>query len=462
MKNINLNAVKLYLSGLLSAENRPAIYILAISSSLMVAWPVSHSIAIRNILLALLLFFSIRQHRLTKKERLLPTELNASAIIYLLLSCWLLIAVLFSDNLANSLSQYRGEWIMGSLSLIAGLLLGSIARERRLAGLTPETLFNWTLLALGAHSIAFILYSTVFAIKNGHLPLGEVPLLGRTSFSFTNTTLYYILLADCISRLSNKGQLLKLPNKMLAAALALTIYCTYLANTRNGTLCTLAATVVAAVFIWAKYRHTTKSWIQLTISLTLIALLSSFTVQSMRADARWQAFIESSQLALDTEHNKAWLDSKIPLPLMSNGQPVDHSAYMRLAWFKEGVLAAIDYPFGVGYGRNAFGHALTKKYGQGRGHSHSSLIDFTLSGGIPGIALWLIFSINLMWLGWKYFRRYHSPYGLALTFLIGGTLLRMIIDSNLRDHGLEQYLFLLAIFAMLAVMPPQQLQTKHN
>ena len=153
---------------------------------------------------------------------------------------------------------------------------------------------------------------------------------------------------------------------------------------------------------------------------------------------------------MDTQTYRAWLDDRIALPRMSNGQPVDHSAYMRLAWFREGALATIDFPLGVGYGRDAFGQALQRKYGEGHGHSHSSMIDFALSGGVPGLLIWLVFSATLLRLGSRAYFEQKDPAGIALVLLVAGTLFRMVIDSNLRYHGLQQYLFLLGVLATLA------------
>ena len=69
-----------------------------------------------------------------------------------------------------------------------------------------------------------------------------------------------------------------------------------------------------------------------------------------------------------------------------------------------------------------------------RGGSHSSLIDFT-SGGIPGILLWLALSAALDPAGLVAFIQRSDSAGIVLSLFVAGTLLRMLIDSNLRDHG---------------------------
>lgn len=414
------------------------------------AWPMTHSVALRNTLLAILLISGITLYRRQQLGQLLPASLQIPAKLYLLLSAWLLATVMLADNPLNSLSQYRGEWLMAFFAMAVGLLLARLAESGQLKGLSRSTLLGSVNLALAIPCMILIGHRVWFLIQNHTLPMvDDVPLFGRTSLSYVHNLLYGMLLADALARSSGKVQLLPVPKSGLLLAFALSFFCTYLLNTRNGTLGVLLMTLFAALIAWYQHRQRINNALLALLMLALLLAMGGYAKLSYDAEPRWAAFGESTRLALDTQHSKAWLDDSIPLPLMSNGRPVDHSAYMRLAWFKEGALAILDNPLGVGFGRNAFGHAMQRKYGEGRGHSHSSLIDFTLSGGIPGLLLWLIFSASLLRLGWQAYFRAHDVVGMALVMLIVGTLLRMVVDSNLRDHGLEQYLFLLAALATL-------------
>lgn len=447
---VNLDSSHIASQNAASDSGRLPHWLLAIVVLLNIAWPMMHSIAARNTLLALLLLASTLLLRCARIQPLLPGTLAKPAKLFLLLSGWLLATVLLADEPLNSLSQYRGEWLMGSLALTAGLLCAQLARHRAPAGLTPTGLLAALTLALAVPGLMAIGNALPELWHTHTLPAWNTPLYDRTAASLVTNTLYGMLLADGLGRSGGKPRLLPLPGWALATAMLLTLAATYMLNTRNGTICLLLLTLFGfGIFVWQRRQHAGKPALLLA-GLSLLAALAWFGSISYQADPRWAAFNESVQISLDTEHHRAWLDDKLPLPLMQNGQHVDHSAYMRLAWFKEGMLAIRDFPLGVGFGRNAFGHALQRKYGQGSGHSHSSLIDFTLSGGIPGLLLWLGFSTLLLHFGWQAFFRAGNPAGLALALLIVGTLLRMTIDSNLRDHGLEQYLFLLATLAVLS------------
>lgn len=447
---MNLDSSHIAPQNAVNDNNRRPHWLLAIAMLLNVAWPMMHSIAARNALLALLLLAGTLLLRRACIQPLLPGVLTQSAKLFLLLSGWLLATVLLADEPLNSLSQYRGEWLMGSLALTAGLLCAQLARHRTPTGLTPAGLLAALTLALAVPGAIAIGHALPVLWHTHTLPAWNTPLYDRTAASLVTNTLYGLLLADGLGRSGSKPRLLPLPVWALATAILLTLAATYMLNTRNGTICLLLLTLFGfGIFVWQRRQRAGQPALLLA-GVALLAALGWFGSVSYQADPRWAAFNESVQISLDTEHQRAWLDDKLPLPLMHNGQHVDHSAYMRLAWFKEGMLAIRDFPLGVGFGRNAFGHALQRKYGQGTGHSHSSLIDFTLSGGIPGLLLWLGFSAVLLRFGWRAFFRAGNPAGLALALLIVGTLLRMIIDSNLRDHGLEQYLFLLATLAVLS------------
>lgn len=424
-------------------------WLLWVSTALGVVWPLMHSVALRNSLLGILLLATLY---LCRRQKLppLPPHLQGALKIYLILSAWLLATTLLADDPRNALDQYRGEWLIASLAMVAGLLLTRLAINGKLNGLNNRYLLTSLILSLAIPCLLQIGYSLLILAKTHSLPIWDVPFFGRTSLSLVHNLLYGMLLADALSRSSGRARLLPLSTAWLMIAFGASFYCTYLLNTRNGTICVLLMTIFAALLAWYQHRDKIRNSLGIGIACLLLLAMGGFARLAYQAEYRWAAFGESTRIAWDTKHHKAWLDDRIPLPLMSNGQPVDHSAYMRLAWFKEGALAIMANPLGVGFGRNAYGHAMKRKYGIGSGHSHSSLIDFTLSGGIPGLLLWLAFSAYLLRLGWRTYFYHGDVVGMALLLLITGTLLRMVIDSNLRDHGLEQYLFLLAILTTMA------------
>ena len=427
-------------------------WLLWLSTLLGFSWPMMHSVALRYTLLTILLIACVVLYRRSITNRRLSTLLTTPAILYVLLSAWLLATVLFADNPLNSLSQYRSEWMMGFIAMTIGVLLAKLADSNHETGLNRIKLLVSVSLALTLPVLVQGGQSLLFAVQHHTLPGWDVSLFGRTSLSFVHNILYGLLLADALARISRRRRLLPLSNFALQVAFVLSFFCTYLLNTRNGTIGVLVITLFAALIAWYQHRQHINNGLLAAIAFVMLLAMVGYAKVSYDAEPRWAAFGESTRLALDTRHQKAWLDHRIPLPRMTNGLQVDHSAYMRIAWFKEGALAIVDYPLGVGFGQNAFGQALQRKYGEGHGHSHShsGMIDFALSSGIPGLLLWLGFSASLWRLGARAYFEQRDAVGMALIMLVAGLLLRMVLDSNLRDHGLQQYLFLIGLLATLA------------
>jgi O-antigen ligase len=157
-------------------------------------------------------------------------------------------------------------------------------------------------------------------------------------------------------------------------------------------------------------------------------------------------------IAWDTEHYKAWQDNgRDGWPKLPSGERVDDSAYQRIAWLKEGLLLFKEHPYGIGFGRDAFGHGLKAKYGQGGGHSHSGLLDMAIGLGIPGVLLWLVFFSSLASVAGRQYRANRNYAALLLLLLLTDYGARMVLDSVIRDHMLQQFMFLAGLAAVMMV-----------
>ena len=81
------------------------------------------------------------------------------------------------------------------------------------------------------------------------------------------------------------------------------------------------------------------------------------------------------------------------------------------------------------------------------GHSHVGYIDLAISVGFPGLLLWLAFIGLLMASGWRAYRTGRSIWGLILLFTVAGYAIRCGIDSIIRDHILEEFMFFAGLSA---------------
>jgi len=236
--------------------------------------------------------------------------------------------------------------------------------------------------------------------------------------------------------------------------LAVALASVFIERMRNGiivlALLLLATGLLSLFALRPRLRKT--ALVTATVALFLIAIGGLGVATAIKPIAsNFKDLVASVSIAWDTERYTAWRDDKQAPPVLPSGETIDTSVYQRIAWFKQGLLIAREHPLGVGFGRNAFGHGLKAKYGEGGGHSHSGLLDLAIGTGVPGIILWLGFLASLGYLAWKQYRHTRSFAALLLLLLLLDFGARMFLDSIIRDHMLQQFMFLVGLAAVMMV-----------
>jgi len=147
--------------------------------------------------------------------------------------------------------------------------------------------------------------------------------------------------------------------------------------------------------------------------------------------------------------------------MLSSGQPVEGSAYQRIAWAKVALEGIQHQPLGYGYGLGGFGRYLEEAYGlKGAVSSHSGILDFTLANGLPGLALLLVFCALLLRRGWLSWMN-GNPWGLALVLTLTNYFFRILLDGHFGGFRLKMFALLVGILCWMAkVTPADQGQEK--
>lgn len=425
--------------------------------ALYFVYPIPHTIALRNLLLVsgLVCCLWIIRHDGTGKDawRALKT-FRTSGWILATLSGWLIFqSSVISPYPQLALDMLRGDWFNELLVAVIGgcaVLAGRQGGARRV--LTTLSL------ALFAHIVLLLAYQCWLWLSTGNPSLGLTPFANRDYHSTLLTALIALLLADLSTRIVFGTNLLAISQRTLLLILTLSYVATWVLMARNAVVITCVMTLITAGVLITREKHRPK----LQVTTGIIALLFALSVVTwigQRSDERWNGFSEAVQAALDTKNNLAWLDEgKNARPVMQNGQAVGHSTYMRLAWAKIAIEQIERYPLGLGYGHKAFGWAVNRSYGLQTGHesSHSGLLDFTLSNGIPGLILWLALSGALIAAGWRTFLKKGSAAGLMLTFTVVAYLVRCLVDGHLSGFRLEMYALLVGALVMAQALEAEQ------
>jgi hypothetical protein len=397
-------------------------------AAIVFVFPIPHTIALRNLLLLVGLAALLATWRGAPRPRL-PPLLAPAAWGLAATTAWLVLhslAVAPAPTLA--LDNLRGDWIVPLL--VAALAAGAAAR------LEPRLALRAVVAALLAHMLWMFawqlwLLATTGAVGDGSK--GIVPFGERDYHSSLNGFLLALLLAERLAARPGNAVFASRPGWI---ALGLTLVADLAVRVRNGTLVSLILLVLAPTLMAGRRPR-------FVLLLLAVATLGGV---SLTLDARWSRFTESATIGWNSP-SRYWLTPDPALqPTTPSGAILEESAYMRAAWAHRAVTAIAGQPLGLGFGRDAFGRAIEQAYGhRGMVSSHSGWLDFALGSGLPGLGLLLLTAGLAIRGGWRQFRQQEDAAGLMLSLLVGGYLLRCLLDGHLSGWRLGLFAFLCGV-----------------
>ena len=397
-------------------------------AAIVFVFPIPHTIALRNLLLLVGLAALLATWRGAPRPRL-PPLLTPAAWGLAATTAWLVLhslAVAPAPTLA--LDNLRGDWIVPLL--VAALAAGAAAR------LDPRLALRAVVAALLAHMLWMFawqlwLLATTGAVGDGSK--GIVPFGERDYHSSLNGFLLALLLAERLATRPGNAMFATRPGWI---ALGLTLVADLAVRVRNGTLVSLILLVLAPTLMAGRRPR-------FVLLLLAVATLGGV---SLTLDARWSRFTESATIGWNSP-SRYWLTPDPALqPTTPSGAILEDSAYMRAAWAHRAVTAIAGQPLGLGFGRDAFGRAIEQAYGHhGMVSSHSGWLDFALGSGLPGLGLLLLTAGLAIRGGWRQFRQQEDAAGLMLSLLVGGYLLRCLLDGHLSGWRLGLFAFLCGV-----------------
>jgi hypothetical protein len=354
---------------------------LGVLALLLFIFPIPHTISLRYLLLLVAAgvfgYLAIKRGNPAILPRLwLPLALFGALLVWLFLG-----AVFISNDPVRTLSEVSSQWLMVLLSLMAGLVAG-VALENDPA--TRRSLLHVVFFVLLAHVVivdAQALWSTISS--NAFTARAQGLTAGPDQSSYLTNMLLAFLLSQSLVRVAGRSPGLGLNNAWLFTAGIIALASLYAEGTRNS-LPVLVVMCVAIVLLYLRHSRSSIRWLSAAGATALMIMLLvslAYTTSEVKRGQDWHHVRDTVAIALDTEQHKGWLDKeKYGLPELPDGQMVEESTYLRVAWMKEGVLLVRDHPLGIGFDRNAFGQGLKMKYDHGRGHSHSGVAVVRVSG----------------------------------------------------------------------------------
>lgn len=422
--------------------------ILGCSAALVFLWPVANVMAARKLLLVILLFWLTYDFVRNANLRKLVNVGMVAPIALGLLVVWMLLVSFFVDLYPErSLRELKGEWLPAIASFWVGAIL--VARIRSGNGYTRMVLrpLYFALIAVVATQFGIAIWHWTTA---GALPAWFGGISDhKMTITYVSTIAASLLLADAVT-LDQASKPLNLHRVASLGSFALILITTYISGTRNGIIVLLLLMSIGA-FVWL-YRTGKQRRVVFWGTLLVSFVLAFAAIWAMlKVDPRWERFVATVPIAWNIDATDAWVNAyDRGLPIAGDGLPVEQTAFERIAWARAAARFLVENPLGVGVTRHAFRELMQAKYGNvAPAHSHNGYLDFALAVGVPGLLLWLTFLGVLVMRSVVAGLGVGSGSNLALLLLVVGFSVRGCLDSTLRDHILEQFMFFAGV--LLAV-----------
>ena len=361
-------------------------------------------------------------------------------IAYALFIAWLFfIAIGIAAKPDQSLMEIKGQWLPPTLWLLIGYGTALTYCSRQTSEYLPVRIAFW---ALVAHAVLQLVVAAWTIYQEGSLPPVNFGGISdhKANVTYTNVLALALLLTEMAFN-SGGVRLLGVGRRIQAIVFGILLISTYVSAARNGVIVFLLLTAIGAMVIGLRHkRQAPRYWWSILAVCSAVIVLGVWL--ALKSDSRWERFIATVPVAWDIDGNFAWVNTeKYPVPLAADGQPVDISAYERIAFAHAALRFISQHPLGTEVSRDAFKSLVSTDYVPTEvGHPHNGYLELGVSVGLPGLALWATFLGTMIWLGYKSFQSWKNPAGIALLMVVLGFALRSLLDSIVRDHIIQEFM----------------------
>jgi len=421
------------------------------------------------VLLLLLIIFSMRKLWLNDLKQICSEK--SFKLFFLLIGSYvsyvLLHSLFLSHDVANSISEFRSQIIYPVITLFIGVSIALIFSNN--GKRKTENLFLSIFYAFLLHVIYINLYAIWFYFSQNEILRRFGGLMESPTYANYVTNIFLgILVAEVIYRLRSKERFLRINNKLLIFSIGLTFFATLIETVRLGDITLAFLAILAAIFFLYKNQSFNRVK-KYTIVSVLIFLLITPLFYNIYTDPRWIRLTKTVPIALDTSaQNSFWRDEEIlNAPKIDGRSIVGNSNYMRIAWARQSLHYIKKNKLGIGFSRDAFGRTLKENFPLRRNKkdylgmsSHSGIIDLALGIGLPGVFLWTSIFIFLAKKSFTLFRKQINFSSILLFIFASGFFSRSIVDANIRDHMLLEFMFLLGIIIVIIRNDEEEINVK--
>ncbi|APC05317.1 hypothetical protein AOC10_01625 [Polynucleobacter asymbioticus] len=434
--------------------------ILLCASVLLVIWPLTDTIALRNISLGLGAASSLAWFLVVRPKLNLSTLLPVAFLLGVPVWLWLHLQFLPVDRLLQ-IQDLSGTWLRVLLVLLMASGLGCVI------ALKPSYLKIIGLALLVLPIINLILYIGLPA-ENRYW-MFEYKGVFKSKIAGAYFLLWPLMLSFGVlqANLLVAGHTEKRRTWLAASLAVLTMLICIIdmiaIKSLNALLIAALMTVIFfMIYFWHQLRSATKHSLLKRVGAIalLIAVASVFSIfwqYDQQHEKKLSYLAKDVQIATHIDRYETWhgnvIDRGNPeyYPMDEDGRRINGSAYERTSWFLKGLQFLKENPWGTGYSHLAFGSYMAKAYpGSVVLQSHSGWLDFALGVGLPGLLLvWLAmgFALKSAWRNINNNANYKVLPLATMWMLVAAYLFWWIGEISEREF-LEHFFFMVAFLGV--------------
>jgi hypothetical protein len=362
-------------------------------AGLLSVWPLPGTMALRNLLLLVGGLMSICFFYRDKEAFRIALRANLPLVLFF---AWTVTHYfLLAQQKEMQWKELTGFWLRSGISTLIGAGIGVLlAREESQEDQRPKTCSAFLLQLSIYTSLAIyqLRYLYEIAFSQGVFPTDfyMIPFGGKPQI----VVFIGIAFIAALTRLLLGLESAKWKNKAILPTLTmgLTLISFYFANTKNGFL--ISFVILFGVLLLTLKKDYYSPKIKFAIVAAAIPLAVVGGMHMKENDAWHTAFadIKTGVAISEQTYWKDWVTQA--LPHNENGQAVNQSTYLRVAWLTAAIQLIQETPWGYGLMSYSFSYLAKEKwpdfYSKEGDHmvaTHSGWMDLTLGLGIPATLL---------------------------------------------------------------------------
>jgi len=431
--------------------------ILSIFSLLMFILSIDGTITLRYVLIVLLIITLVFVTIKNDNNLNILKESREFKLIIGLLSLFI-VYVFFHSIFVSlepgwSLSEFKSHIVYPSIYFIVGLLLANYVNSSK--NISKESLITILFYSLFLHILYLDIAAIDFFWHEGNMlrrygGLMDSPVLPN----YLTNILLAMIIAEVVYRLRTNKKVLKVTDSILLLLLVFCIFSTFVEALRLGDIALVFLGIGSSMaFLYKNNEYSAK--VKSFISIGLIIVLTIPLIYNINTDPRWAKLVETVPVAVTSSGDASFIDPGAPVLKTESGYEVTGSNYTRIVYAIKSFKYIAEDPMGVGFGRNAFGHALELRhpaYAKRGMHAHSAILELSIGGGIIATFIWLSFIFVITRVSIIEYRKSLNYYALLTLFITMGFVGRGFVDANMRDHMFLQFMIILGICVFFMII----------